>query len=76
MPRKLEVRYVPFSSLKKYDKSKLIIKDIPEGVEEEFLSLFIAKHLGLDEEDFTIVSRPNVAILILKYSYTDEGILF
>uniref|UniRef100_A0A1X7T5F9 PAR14-like first RRM domain-containing protein n=1 Tax=Amphimedon queenslandica TaxID=400682 RepID=A0A1X7T5F9_AMPQE len=72
IPRKLEVRYVPLASLKEYDKSKLILKDIPKGVEEEFLSLFIEKHLGLDEEDFTIVLRSNFAILILKHSYTDE----
>ncbi|XP_019862522.1 PREDICTED: uncharacterized protein LOC109591180, partial [Amphimedon queenslandica] len=72
MPCKLEVRYVPLPPVKEYDKNKLIIKDIPEGVEEVVLSMFIEKHLGIDEEDFTIDLRSGVAILLLESSYTDE----
>ena len=73
MPRKLEVRYVPLPPVKEYDKNKLLIKDIPKDLEEELLSMFIEKHLGLDEEDFTIDLRSGVAILLLESSYTDEG---
>ena len=72
-PHKLEVYYVPLPPVKEYDKNKLIIKDIPKGVEEELLSMFIEKHLGLDEENFTIDLRSGVAILLLESSYTDEG---
>ncbi|XP_003388008.1 PREDICTED: poly [ADP-ribose] polymerase 14-like [Amphimedon queenslandica] len=71
-PRKLDIRYVPLPPVKEYDKNKLIIKDIPEGVEEVVLSMFIEKHLGLDEDDFTIDLRSDVAILLLESSYTDE----
>ena len=76
MPRKLEVCYVPLPPVKEYDKSKLIIKDIPKGVEEVVLSMFIEKHLRIDEEDFTIDLRSGVAILLLESSYTDEGIVY
>uniref|UniRef100_A0A1X7SWG9 PAR14-like first RRM domain-containing protein n=1 Tax=Amphimedon queenslandica TaxID=400682 RepID=A0A1X7SWG9_AMPQE len=71
-PHKLEVCYVPLLPVKEYDKNKLIIKNIPEGVEEVVLSMFIEKHLGLDEDDFTIDLRSDVAILLLESSYTDE----
>ena len=72
-PRKLEVRYVPLPPVKEYDKNKLIIKNIPKGVEEDYLTMFIENCLGLDEDDFTIDLRSGVAILLLESSYTDEG---
>ncbi|XP_019855316.1 PREDICTED: uncharacterized protein LOC100631792 isoform X2 [Amphimedon queenslandica] len=71
-PRKLEVRYVPLPPVKEYDMSKLIIKDIPEGMEEGYLTMFIENCLGLDEDDFTINLKPGVAMLLLESSYTDE----
>ena len=46
---------------------------MPKEVEEGYLTLFIERHLGLDEEDFTIDLRSGVAILLLESSYTDEG---
>ena len=55
--------------------SKLMIKDIPEGVEEDYLTMFIENCLGLDEDDFTIYLKPGVAMLLLKSSNTDEGIV-
>uniref|UniRef100_A0A1X7UHJ5 Poly [ADP-ribose] polymerase n=1 Tax=Amphimedon queenslandica TaxID=400682 RepID=A0A1X7UHJ5_AMPQE len=72
IPRKLEVHYVPLPPVKEYDKNKLIIKDIPEGVDEEFLSCFIENCLELDEDDFAVDSRTSFAVLIFESSYTDK----
>ena len=73
---KIKVRYVPLPPVKEYDKSKLIIKDISKEVDEDYLTMFIENCLGLDENDFTINLKPGVAILLLKSSYTDEGIVY
>ena len=73
--KSLVVRYVPVPPVKEYDKSKLLIKDIPKEVEEDLFCLFVEKCLGLDHEtDFTYDLRSGVAVLFFGSSYTDEGI--
>lgn len=74
-PYTLEVRYVPVPPKKEYDKSKLLIKDIPEGTDEDFITMHVENCLGLEEDDFTIDLRSGVAILLLESTYTDEGIV-
>lgn len=74
-PYTLEVRYVPVPPKKEYDKSKLLIKNIPEGTDEDYVSMHIENCLGLEEDDFTIDLRSGVALLLLESTYTDEGIV-
>ena len=73
--KSLVVRYVPVPPVKEYDKSKLLIKDIPKEADEDLFCLFVEKCLGLDHEtDFTYDLRSGVAVLFFGSSYTDEGI--
>lgn len=68
------VRYVPAPIPKEYDKDKLIIKEIPDGVDEEFFVTFIESKLGLEnDEDFQIDFRKTCAIIMLTEERTDEG---
>ena len=74
--KSLVVRYVPVPPVKEYDKSKLLIKDIPKEVDEDYFCLFVENCLELDHEtDFTYDLRSGVAVLFgFGSSYTDEGI--
>ena len=61
--------------VKEYDKSKLLIKDIPKEVDEDYFCMSVECCLGLDHEtDFTYDLRSGVAVLFFGSSYTDEGI--
>ena len=42
------MRYVPAPVPKEYDKNKLIVRDIPDNVDEEFLSTLVESRLGLE----------------------------
>ena len=68
------MRYVLAPVPKEYDKNKLIVRDIPDNVDEEFFSTLIESRLGLEyEEDFTVDFRKKCAIVIFSKDYTDKG---
>lgn len=69
----IEVCYVPISPVKEYDKSKLLIKNIPKDTGADYVSLFIENCLHLRENTFRLDLRSNCGVLVLKSVYTDEG---
>ena len=77
MRKPLYVRYVPAPPPevpKQYQKDKLFIRDIPEGVDCDFLIVFIEGRLAIENEnDFTLDFRSDCALLLFTHMYTDEG---
>ena len=74
MKKPLAVRYVPAPPPKQYEKDKLLIKNIPDGVSEDFLEVFVEGRMGLESEtDFTIDFKSNCALLSFRCFYTDKG---
>ena len=75
MKKPLKVRYVPAPPPpKQYEKDKLLIKNIPDGVSEDLLEVFVEGRLGLESEtDFTIDFKSNCALLSFRCFYTDNG---
>ena len=68
------MRYVLAPVPKEYDKNKLIVREIPDNVDEEFFSTLIESRLGLEyEDDFNVDFRNKCAIIIFSKNYTDEG---
>ena len=77
MKKPLYVRYVPAPPPevpKQYQKDKLFIRDIPEGVDRDFLIVFIEGRLAIENEnDFTLDFKSDCALLLFTHMYTDEG---
>ena len=77
MKKPLYIRYVPAPPpevLKQYQKDKLFIRDIPEGVDCDFLIVFIEGRLAIENEsDFTLDFRSDCALLLFTHMYIDEG---
>ena len=76
MRKKINIRFVPASVPKEYAKDKLLVKDIADGVDEEFFVMFVENRLGIDDgEDFTVDFRNKCAVLLFTQPYSDEGII-
>ena len=77
MKKPLYIRYVPSPPPevpKQYQKDKLFIRDLPEGVNYDLLVVFIEGHLAIENEsDFTLDFRSDCALLLFTHMYTDEG---
>ena len=59
---------------KQYQKDELFIRDIPQGVDRDFLIVFIEGRLAIENErDFTLNFRSDCALLSFTHMYTDEG---
>lgn len=52
---------------------KLILENIPEGVEEDHLILFITSCLGIVEDDFSITRSNDKVLLVLSREYSLTG---
>ena len=75
MRKKFNIRFVPASVPKEYEKDKLLLKDIPDDIDEEFFVKFVENQLGMDDgEDFTVDFRNKCAVLLFTQPYSDEGI--
>ena len=75
MKKKINVRFLPVPVPKEYAKDKLLVKDIPDSIDEEFFAMFVENRLGMDDgEDFTVDFRNNCAVLLFTQPYSDEGI--
>ena len=77
MRKPFYVRYVPAPPPevpKQYQKDNLLIRNIPESVNCDFLIVFIEGHLAIENEsDFTLDFRSDCALLLFTHMYTDEG---
>ena len=59
----------------KYESNKLLIKTIPEGVNEEQLVAFLEAKLDLEHpKNFTVKLKNTSAVVIFTKQYTLEGI--
>ena len=70
----LSVRYVPAPVPKEYDKDKLIVREIPNGVDDKYFDTFVEARLGIEsDDDFSVDFRNTCAIIIFTEEYSDEG---
>ena len=79
MKKELEVHCLPSlappTQQEEYELDKLFLKNIPEGVDEEFLAVFLDGRLDLDhEEDYSVELKNNYASLNFTNKYSVEGI--
>ena len=74
MRKPLVVRYAPAPPPKRYEKDKLLIKNIPDRVSEDDLEEFVESRLKLEcGTDFTVEFKSNCALLSFKCFYADRG---
>ena len=70
----LSVRYVPAPIPKEYDKDKLIVREIPDGVDEEYFNTFIEGRLGIESDnDFSVDFSKTCSIIMFTDKYSNEG---
>ena len=75
MKKKINIRFLPAPVPKEYAKDKLLLKDIPDSIDEEYFVMFVENRLGMDDgEDFTVDFRNKYAVLLFTQPYSDEGI--
>ena len=75
MKKKINVRFVPAPAPTDYEKDKLIVKSIPEGIEKYVFVMFVEGRLDLDvDDDFSVDFRKTCAVLLFTRPYSDEGI--
>ena len=55
------------------DLGKLLISDISQSVDEEFLTLFVENRLGMKAEDFKLTFQPPRALLTFAHSHSEKG---
>ena len=76
MNKNFNVRFVSASVPKEYEKNKLLVKNIPEGVNEDFFVVFVESCLNLDiDKSFHVDFRKTCALLSFTQPYSDEGIV-
>ena len=64
------VREVPVA----IDPKRLLISDIPQSADEEFLTLFVESRFGMKaDENFRIVLSPPRAVLTFVCNHSEEG---
>ena len=69
----LQVKYLPTPSPVAYEMDKLILENVPEGIEEDYLILFIMNCLGIVEDDFSITRSNDKVLLVLSREYSLAG---
>ena len=69
----LQVKYLPTPSPVAYEMDKLILENVPEGIEEDYLILFIMNCLGIVEDDFSITRSNDKVLLVLSREYSLTG---
>ena len=75
MKKKINVRFLPAPVPKEYAKDMLLLKDIPDSIDDDFFAMFVESRLGMDDgEDFTLDFRNKCAVLLFTKPYSDEGI--
>ena len=62
------------ASDKSEDASTLILQDIPDNVDEEYLVTFLSIAMNIDEREFSVKSLGNGATMLsFKKCLTDSG---
>ncbi len=75
MKKRISVSFLSHVCVPEYVMDNLIIKNIPDKVDEEFLGLFIEGKLQLEsDDDFSVKLGKNCALLSFNHEYSDEGI--
>ena len=69
----LQVKFLPTPSPVTYEMDKLILENIPGGIEEDYLILFIMNCLGIIEDDFSITRSNDKVLLVLSREYSLAG---
>ena len=69
----LQVKYLPTPSPVAYEMDKLILQNVPEDVEEDYLILFIMNCLGIVEDEFSITPSNDKVLLVLSQEYSLAG---
>ena len=69
---KIEPREKPDES-EEYEMNKLLISNIPDGVDGEFLKLFVYKQLHVREEEYNLTLRENKAEIMFNAHRTIDG---
>ena len=66
----LQVKYLPTPSSLAYEMDKLILENVPEDVEEDYLNLFILNCLGIVEDDFSTTRSSHKILLVFSREYS------
>ena len=69
----LQVKCLPTPPPVAYEMDKLILENVPEDVEEEYLTLFIVNCLGILEDDFSATRSNDKVLLVLSKEYPLPG---
>ena len=69
----LQLRYVSESIKEEHDKNKLFLRNIPSGVDGEYLQLFLEKQLQLNDDDFSKTVLGDVAVITFNRECTISG---
>lgn len=69
----LQLRYVSESIEEEHEKNKLFLRNIPSGVDEEYLQLFLEKQLQLSDDDFGKTVLGDVAVITFTKECTVNG---
>ena len=56
-----------------YELNKLLISNIPDGVDEEYLHLFVYKQLHVPEKEYCLTLRENKAEIVFNEHHTIDG---
>ena len=66
----LQVKYLPATLPITYEMDKLVLQNIPRGVEDDFLNLFIATCLKISEEEFSVSLSQDKALITFSREYS------
>lgn len=66
----LEVKYAQASQ---YASNKLVIRELPDGVDKEILELLLQSKAGLHRDGFSIEMKEKSAIITLATYHSIEG---
>ena len=69
----VQVKYLLTPSPVTYEMDKLILENVPKGVEEDYLILFIMSCLGIVEDDFSITYSNDKVLLVLSREHSLTG---
>ena len=69
----LKLKYLPAALPIAYEMDKLILQNLPSGVEEEFLNLFVATCLQISEEQFSISLSKEKVLITFSKEYSLKG---
>ena len=66
----LEVKYAQASQ---YASNKLIIRELPDGVDEEILQILLHSKAGLHQDEFSIQVEKQSAVIVFATDRSNEG---